>query len=266
MSHVRAIARLATIAAWSAGAWLALVVVGPPRALLRRLRGLPPAPGPWQTRVFRRWAAGTAALLGMRCETVGEPPAAPFFLVTNHLGYVDIVLLARQLDCTFVAKSDVAGWPVVGALCRSVDTIFIDRTNKRDIPRVMERIERGLASGRGVVVFPEGTSTPGDRVERFRPSLLDAAARSGRPVHWASVEYLAPDGYPPARESICWWGDMGFLDHLYHLVRLPGFAARLTFGANPIVASDRKELANRLQNAVEGVLRPVGGTASKESS
>ena len=223
----------------------------------RRLRGSRESTGPRRTRMLNHWSRMVAAILGMRMETRGSPPTAPFFLVSNHVSYTDIILIAAQLPAVFVAKSEVAGWPLIGGICRSVDTLFIDRQNKRDIPRVMDEIESILRDGRGVVIFPEGTSTSGDSVLRFKPSLLEIAARAGIPVSHACVHYETAPGSEPARTSVCWWGGAGFAEHILKLVRLPWFRARLTFGEEPVQAADRKELASRLHAAVSGNFEPM---------
>lgn len=227
--------------------------------LLRRLGAARGSDEARRMRVFQRWARRMASALGMRIEVRGEPPRPPFFLVSNHLGYVDIFLLGSALPCTFVAKAEVADWPVIGAMCKSVNTMFIDRTHKRDIPRVLDRITALLDSRQGVVFFPEGTSTSGERVQRFRPSLLEAAARGSIPVRYATLSYSTPAGSSPARHSVCWWGGTGFAEHLLRLLQLPEFGATLTFGEEPIVAADRKSLADRLHAAVAANFEPVRG-------
>jgi 1-acyl-sn-glycerol-3-phosphate acyltransferase len=85
----------------------------------------------------------------------------------------------------------------------------------------------------------------------FRPPLLESAARAGLPVWYATISYRTPDGWPPAREVVCWWADMSFGPHLLKLLGLPGFDARLVFGEQPVVESDRKLLAKRLRQEVE---------------
>jgi 1-acyl-sn-glycerol-3-phosphate acyltransferase len=133
----------------------------------------------------------------------------------NHLGYLDILMLATQVDAPFVAKAEVAHWPVIGLLCRSVGTIFIDRARKRDLPRVIDEMVAALQRGRRVIFFPEGTSTSGATVLPFRSPLFEATIRTGVPVRYASLAYCTPKGAPPAHQVVCWWGDMTFIDHVY---------------------------------------------------
>jgi 1-acyl-sn-glycerol-3-phosphate acyltransferase len=254
---IRSAVKLIAIGLFSLATYLFLLVTAGSLGLIQRLRRAPVSTGHWRTRIFRRWSRGVARLLGMRAEVHGTPPRTPFVLVSNHLSYVDVILLGGQLSCVFVAKAEVDRWPLVGALCRSVDTVFIDRKTKRDIPRVTQRLQDILADGRGVVLFPEGTSTKGEGVLRFRPGLLAEAARSGRSVSYASLSYKTPPGSRPARLAVCWWGDMPFPRHLIRLLGLPGFEASLTFGEEPIRETDRKLLATRLQRAVERQFQAV---------
>jgi 1-acyl-sn-glycerol-3-phosphate acyltransferase len=167
----------------------------------------------WQSRVLRHWARATCTILGIRIESSGPHPGPPFLLVSNHLGYIDIAVLASQLDCVFVAKREVANWPIIGHLCRQVGTIFIDREHRSDVMRANAMIEQAIDQSRGVVLFPEGTSSRGSEVLRFRSSLLEIAARRDIPVNYAAIRYEAEDCDPPADQSVCWWGDMKFCSH-----------------------------------------------------
>jgi len=206
---------------------------------------------------FRVWARGVLRLLAVRTVVEGEPPASPFYLVSNHLGYLDIVVYAALSPARFVAKREVRGWPVVGFLAALVGTIFVDRTSKRDAVRAVDELGGALRAGDDVVVFAEATSSAGSRVLPFRPALLEAAARAARPVHYASLSYRTPPGSPPAHLAVCWWGDMTFAAHLFHLSRLPWIEATVRHGPRPIAERDRKRLAERLHQAVSSQFTPV---------
>jgi len=211
----------------------------------------------WRRQNFGGWAQSSARILGMRVNVRNAPPAAPFLLVSNHLSYVDIIVLESQVDCAFIAKSEIARWPILGFISWTLNTIFIDRARKRDILRAMEKAERALARGLGVVLFAEGTSTSGQTVSPFRSSLLEIAARRGTPVHYATISYVAPAGETPAEQSVCWWGDMPLPGHVFRLLQLPAFQANVFFGPQPIVANDRHVLAAELWSAVRSQLEPV---------
>jgi len=87
-------------------------------------------------------------------------------------------------------------------------------------------------------------------VQPFRSSLLEAAARAGLSVSYASLSYRTPEHCAPANRAVCWWGNVPFYPHLIGLLKLPRFQAKLSFGAEPIRDTDRKILAARLHNAV----------------
>lgn len=226
------------------GATLLLLPVAPGRRAVRRM-------------VFGTWARGVARFLGIRIDIEGTVPAPPFLLVSNHLSYLDIVVYAASTPARFVAKSDVRRWPVIGGLARAAGTIFIDRNNKRDAVRVLDDFARAIAEGDGIVLFAEATSTAGHRVLPFRPALLEWAARSGHPVHYASIAYRTPAGAPPAHLAVCWWGEMTFGRHLVELSRLPRIDATIRHGTAPIAETDRKRLADRLHRAVTATFTPV---------
>jgi 1-acyl-sn-glycerol-3-phosphate acyltransferase len=251
LSPLAAAGRLGGLTVWSAvviAGWGALTLLGFPLGALRhRIRRA----------TFRTWARGTAWLLGVRVQVEGEIPVAPFFLVSNHLSYLDIVTYAAVMPARFVAKREVRGWPAVGVLAQAMGTIFIDRSVKRDAVRVQARLGRAMSEGDGVVVFAEATSSPGHAVLPFRPALLEWAAQGGTPVHHASVSYRTAEGSIPAHLSVCWWGEMTFGRHLMALARLPWIEATIRFGDAPIAEPDRKRLADRLHQAVSARFIPV---------
>lgn len=228
--------------------WLALLFAAKKRERRRS----------WRRYIKRNWCAAVCRALAVRVEVVGEPPRQPCFLVSNHLSYLDIPVLGSLVDTVFVSKAEVARWPGVGLLATRADTIYVDRERKRRLPEVNARIRDVLAHGDGVVVFPEGTSTGGERVLPFRPSLLASAAELGLEVRCAGLAYASGPGDPPASESVCWWRDMPFGPHVLGLLRLSGIRARVVFPSEAVRSSDRKELAERLWRCVAGAIQEDG--------
>lgn len=211
----------------------------------------------WRMLVFQSWSRSLLPVMGVELEVQGRPPAPPFFLVSNHLSYLDIPVLGSQQGAIFVAKSEIAGWPGIGLMCKGINTIFIDRERLRDLPRVMREIDRELADGMGVVLFAEGTSSKGATVLPFRPSLLEAAARSRTPVSYASLTYRTPADELPAHLAVSWWGGMPFSPHAWDLAKLRRIRAKVVFGETVIHDGDRKRLAERLHAAVLDNFEPV---------
>lgn len=213
----------------------------------------------WRRWLFRRGARKVLAVLGFDVRVSGPVPRSPYLLVTNHLSYMDVLVLASQLGCVFVAKAEIRGWPVLGPICRGFGTIFINREERRDIPRVTAELEAALGRDLGVVIFPEGTSSSGAGLLPFRSPLLAPAARLGIPVHYAALRYETLPGDPPAHLAVCWWGNTPFAPHVLQLVRLRRVTATIDFGEEPLVEPDRKFLAVRLREAVLVKFRPVTG-------
>lgn len=207
--------------------------------------------------VFRSWSRCILPVMGVRVEVEGRPPEPPFLLVTNHLSYLDIPVIGSQVGAIFVAKSEISTWPGVGFMCRAVNTIFIDRRLRRDLPRVMREIEREMSHGMGIVLFPEGTSSRGCSILPFRPSLLESAARSDTPVSFGTLSYHTPEGEPPAHLAVCWWGGMEFSPHALGFAQLRRVHAKIVFGDEPIHDVDRKQLAHRLRMAMLDRFEPV---------
>ncbi len=242
--RVPAVAIVSLIAAGTMTAMRPLVLVAPRHHLAIR------------NAAFRWWGRSMCSIMGMRVKVEGEPPRGRFFLVTNHVSYVDIILLASQISAAFVAKASLARWPLLGLMFIGADTIFINRARKRDLLRVMERVRGCLERDLGVLIFPEGTSGKGEEILRFKSPLLQLAAERDQPVHYATLTYRAP-GDMPAHQTVCWWDDTPFLSHLMRLLSLPHFDATVRFGSEPIVASDRKVLAERLRSAMIGSFTPI---------
>jgi 1-acyl-sn-glycerol-3-phosphate acyltransferase len=213
---------------------------------------------------FQLWSKSLCRIFGVRIEVLGKPPEPPFLLVSNHLSYVDIVALGTRLPCVFVAKAEIDDWPIFGAICRSVNTIFIDRRMKRKLPEILAKIDEALDARQGVVVFPEGTSSAGASVMPFRSSLLELAAGHELPVHYVALSYRVPEGEMPAHLSVSWWGEMPLDEHLKNFLVLPRIDATLHFGDEPVAAEDRKALAADLHREVVRRFRPCVEAAEVE--
>ena len=193
----------------------------------------------------------------MNVKVIGTAPKPPFFLVTNHLSYTDIAAIRSAVTGVFVAKGEIRSWFLAGRICGDMGTIFVDRENRRDIPRAGELIMERLNAGEGVIVFPEGKSTKGERVERFHSSFFEFAVEEKLPVSYASISYSTPPGEMEANRAACWWEDISFFAHLWRLMSVRQYTATITFGEKPIEGADRKQLASTLHDLVEDTFVPV---------
>jgi 1-acyl-sn-glycerol-3-phosphate acyltransferase len=251
MRSLRAIWRLAALSVLT-GATV-LLMVG-----LRALGWIAPKMADrLERRAARRWARTLAWVLGLSVRCDGTPPSGRYLLIANHLSYMDILTLMCVVDARFLSKAEVADWPLIGPVARFAGTLFVDRTRRTDLPRVIDEIDRSLGSGRGVAFFPEGTSTAGFEVLPFRPSLFEVASRGRLEVACAALHYRTAPGDPPAEWSVCWWGDAGFLEHFWPLLRLSRYEAEVRFSDARLWSADRKQLAEEARSEVLRLFRPV---------
>lgn len=211
----------------------------------------------WRQLAFRSWALAFVKILNMKIEVVGTPPQPPFFLVSNHLSYTDAPALRAVTEGVFVAKGEIESWFLAGKIVRDMGTVFINRQNRRDIPRAGVEIIKRLENGEGVIVFPEGTSTKGETVLPFNSSFLEFAAKTDLPVSYASITYRTSADESKASDTVCWWEDISFGKHLFRLFKVDKFTATVNFGDEPIQSNNRKELAQTLQQKVTEKFVPV---------
>jgi len=186
------------------------------------------------------WSRAALRVLGVSVDAAGRPPEQGL-LVANHLGYLDVLVLASLRPVTFVAKSEVARWPLFGAFARWAGTLFLERAQRGALPGAVEAVAQRLVAGEVVVVFPEGTSTDGTEVRPFHPPLFRAAASPPRPVTPARLDYRAVDG--DVARDVCFWGDMLLLPHLWRLLQVRSVRARVCFAESPLLSANRKGLA-----------------------
>ena len=216
---------------------------------------------PIQLALLRLWPRGARALpmlfhryacvvMGVRRDVRGAS-RGPALLVSNHSSWLDIVVLSACRPTCFVGKSDIAGWPIFGALARLQETIFIRRGSRMGAAADAAEMARRVAAGQGVTLFAEGTTSDGCGVLPFRSALLagvEAAAIAVQPV---AIAYTARNGAPldaQGRREIAWWGDKELAPHLIEILALESLDVRVEFGeAETPAGEDRKALARRLE-------------------
>ncbi|HTJ29722.1 MAG TPA: lysophospholipid acyltransferase family protein [Acidobacteriaceae bacterium] len=193
--------------------------------------------------------------MGIRFRVEGKIPTETVVVAANHLSYLDIVIASAAMPCAFVAKEEIAGWPVFGKLARMGHTIFLNRASRASAWDAADRMVERLKGGIPVLFFPEGTSTDGSQLARFHSTLFAAAMETGCSVVPAAIFYEPHDAGMTERD-VCWYGDEAFLPHLIKVLGLNQFTAVLRFGA-PERYPDRRTAAWRSHDAVE-TLRKQG--------
>lgn len=180
-------------------------------------------------------------------STAGEIPQSGF-LACNHLSYIDILALSAITPCIFIAKRQVGIWPVLGWFAKRSGCLFIDRQKRSDVARLNREMQRHLAAGLLLVLFPEGTSTDGQSLLPFKSSLMEPVAQSQATIFAGRIEYQLKDG--DVRCDVCYWGDMTLVPHGLNLLSKRDVQARIAFSRITEPPTDRKELARKLQERV----------------
>jgi lyso-ornithine lipid O-acyltransferase len=200
-----------------------------------------------RTAWLQRWSSFACRVLGIRLTRRGSMPQSGL-LVCNHLSYLDVVVLSSIGPCVFVAKRDVAAWPLFGWLAHAAGTIFVDREHRLASADVVDLVREAIAGGSLVVLFPEGTSSDGSTVLPFKSSLLESAVQLRCPVAAAAIEHALEDG--SVADEVCYWGDMTLLPHLLNLFSKREIRSKCSFSLPKIRAGDRKEIAAELREEI----------------
>jgi 1-acyl-sn-glycerol-3-phosphate acyltransferase len=198
----------------------------------------------------------TLRLLKVKVKTTGAVPLRGL-IVSNHLSYLDILVLSAITPAVFVSKSEVKQWPVFGWFARLSGTLFVHRNRRSDVARLNEQIAHVLDAGVPVVLFPEGTSSDGRHILPFKSSLLEPVLRQDQPLCAALIRYSLPDGL--ASEDVCYWGDMTFLPHLLNLLSKRRVHVFVSFTPVERRRGGRKDLARYLHSEIVRMKEGVAG-------
>lgn len=186
------------------------------------------------------------------------------FLVSNHLGYTDGLILGALFSVVYVSKSELKKWPLIGLMTEVSGTLFVDRSRKNHIAQYIDDISSTLKAGVNILFFPEGTSTNGEELLAFKTAFFEAPLRVGAPIIPISIVYKNVDGVPvdkSNRDRIYWYGDMTFVDHFSRLLSCRRVEAQVTIhpaivplGADAGEALRRKEAS---EAAYAAILRDI---------
>ncbi len=187
---------------------------------------------------------GCLALMGVSVDVRGVPATAgkdgpqkgPVLFVANHCGYLDIPVLGSLVPASFISKKEVAGWPLIGFLARLARTIFVDRENIRAVGSQRDVLMQRLVKGHNLILFPEGTSSDGNRIMDFKTALFAVTERhfEGPPlrVQPVTIAYTRLDGMPMGRRMrpyCAWYGDMPLLSHAWKLISVGSVTVVVVF-------------------------------------
>lgn len=244
---------MGNLRAWSRiGALTAITLVGAPMQWLALRLGA--------RQVYQRlpvlFHKLVCRIIGVRVRVEGAPPRGQAtLLVSNHVSWADITAISSVTPLSFIAKSEVAGWPVFGTFARLQRSVFVDRARRSATAEVNGAIAQRLANREAMVLFAEGTTGEGLRVLPFRSALLgavkDAAGGEAVSLQPMSICYVRRNGLPLRRSGlphIAWYGDMDLAPHLMDLLRSGNvYEAVISFGDPiPADANVNRKVATRM--------------------
>lgn len=220
---------------------------------------------------------GCLFLFGISVFIRGEPARGTSILfVANHCGYIDIAIMGALVPCVFVAKMEISQWPFFGILARLQRTIFVNRQDYLRAGAQRDILRNRLAAGENLILFPEGTSSDGNRAMAFKSSLFSAAVPGpGEPpvvLQPVTIAYTQLDGFPMGRTMrpyCAWYGDVGLMPHMWRLLGLGKVSVEVEFHESITVTheSKRKELAANCHHIIsKGLSEALSGRSPKPAN
>ncbi|MDO8422012.1 MAG: lysophospholipid acyltransferase family protein [Parvibaculum sp.] len=219
-------------------------------------------------------------LIGIKIVTRGTPHDGPCLITANHTSWLDIPIMGALQPSSFVAKSEVAGWPFFGWLAKLQQTVFVERERRTRTAEKRNEIHARIANGDKLILFPEGTSSDGNRVLPFKSALMSVAQLSivnseadredDLVVQPVSVAYMRLCGFPMGRRFrpyFAWYGDMDLFPHLWEAFSLGPIEIHVEYH-KPVTIREignRKALAAYCESRCrEGVIAALTGRRAEE--
>jgi 1-acyl-sn-glycerol-3-phosphate acyltransferase len=205
----------------------------------------------------------------------GQMERGGYVIIANHVSYVDGIVLGSIFPILFVSKREVKRWPIVGQWNILCGTIFINRQRKEEVGSLVDEMTRKLKQETNILLFPEGTSTNGEKLLPFQTVPLAAPLRSRSIIVPATIAYKNIDDAPVTaanRDLIYWYGDMDFVSHFWKVLALRNVEVLLTI--QPKIecfhyedsSAGRKRLADDCYNRVLGRIVETVDEEDEESS
>jgi 1-acyl-sn-glycerol-3-phosphate acyltransferase len=193
---------------------------------------------PQKNKRIEVWAGALLAKLGIKLIVNGRPPkAGPMLLVSNHISWLDILVIHAAGHCRFVSKADIKHWPVLGTLTTAGGTLYIERESRRDAMRVVHHMCEALTDGDIVAVFPEGTTGNGVDMLPFHANLLQAAIAVDAPIQPIGLTFK-DTVTGQISQAASFVGDETLLGSLWSTLKSCNLAAVATYGV-PQLANGR---------------------------
>lgn len=203
--------------------------------------------------ILQDWSKKLLSILDIGLIIKGQMPAKldNTLIVSNHISWLDILIIFTVIRPKFVAKKEIAKWFIIGQLTKAGDTIFIDRNNKKDIMQVNRQLSSELSSGNCIAVFPEGTTSKGESLLPFKASLFEPIYQSKGKILPITIQYKDCDGKITSRPSFA--GEVSLLTSIWRVLSCYQLTVTITF--HELLMSRHYPNRNALALAAQEVIR-----------
>ncbi len=201
--------------------------------------------------------------MGLKYKAVNFPKAdEKFLLVSNHMGFVDILVMASMMPMIFVTSMEMRETPFLGLLTEMGGCMYVERRSRSQILDELKNIITGLKKGFRVVLYPEATSTNGEQVLPFKKTLMMAAAHAGVPIQPVVINYREINGEPFSlknRDHVCWYGDITFVSSMWKSMIVKSVTAEVEFLEKiyPKIDDDRSLIAEKAHSLISAKFVPA---------
>jgi 1-acyl-sn-glycerol-3-phosphate acyltransferase len=203
-----------------------------------------------QARAVEVWARRMLAIIGIEVRVKGHPAAGPVLMASNHISWLDILVMHAACHCRFVAKSEIRSWPLVGVLTTGGGSLYIERASNRDAMRVVHQMAEALQQGQVLAVFPEGGTGDGITLLPFHANLLQAAIAAQAPIQPIALQFLDAQTKQISLAP-CYHDHDTLLSSLWRTLCAPPLLAQVRYGEiEHAQGRNRREWAQDLQATV----------------
>ena len=203
-----------------------------------------------QARAVEVWARRMLAIIGIEVRVKGHPAPGPVLMASNHISWLDILVMHAACHCRFVAKSEIRSWPLVGVLTTGGGSLYIERGSRNDAMRVVHQMASALQAGQVLAAFPEGRTGDGITLLPFHANLLQAAIVVNAPVQPVALKFV--DAQSQTRSlAPCYRDDDTLLSSVWRTLCSPPLLAEVHYGATEQhLGRSRREWAHDLRERV----------------
>lgn len=202
--------------------------------------------------VARHWFRCVLRVMGVHQQIIGSPAEGPVLVAANHVSWLDIAVLGAHVGAGFVSKSEVANWPLVGWLAREGGTLFIHRGKHESAEHIAHDMTARLAARNRVLFFPEGTTSDGQQVRRFKNRLFQPALHANAPVQPVAIRYAKG---PEANDPVAYIEGVSLASSVLGVLRRRRTEVTVIWCEPvPVAGRERRDIAAQAETEVAAAL------------